>query len=158
MLKWWWYLTVLGKASNSCHLLTGFMVLVCLFFWVHPSHTQHFVNSALQAHIFNLCFYLTLWYLVQLHEVGLYHGGRNELLGGGEDWARQSSSAQLSLLGSPLQVSSPCHQLCTSNTYKSIAFHIKILDHVKSCKTAMRLSDPNDRLSNLLALIPHLIL
>lgn len=32
------------------------MVVVCLFFWVCPNHTQHFVNSALQAHIFHLCF------------------------------------------------------------------------------------------------------
>lgn len=60
---------------------------------------------------------------------------------------------------------SPCrfphhhhHQLCTSSSYKSIALHIKILDRVESCKTTMRVSDPNDRLGNLLALIPHLIL
>lgn len=53
------------------------MVVVCLLFWMRPSHAQHFVNSALQAHIFHLCFYLTLLYLSQLQEIGLYDGGRN---------------------------------------------------------------------------------
>lgn len=60
--------------------------------------------------------------------------------------------------GVPLAGFPPCHQLCTSSSYKSIAPRIKILDRMESCKTAMRVSDPNDRLSNLLALIPHLIL
>lgn len=119
--------------------------------------TPNTLSIQLCKHIFFI-FVFTSPYDICFNYMKLCHGGRNELLRGWEDWTRQSSWAQLSLLGSPLQVSSPCHQLCTSNSYKSIAFHIKILDHVKSCKTAMRVSDPNDRLSNLLALIPHLIL
>lgn len=156
-LKWWWCLTLSGKTSNYCHLLTGFMVVVCLLFWICLSHTQHFVTSALQAHIFHLLI-SHLPILVSMTWNGVVPQGQVWVT---EGRGRLGKAGLLSSAVTPgvcLAGFPPRHQLCTSSSYKSIALRIKILDHVESCKTVMRVSDPNDRLGNLLALIPHLIL